>query len=144
LFTCNYELGLVFVEPPPAEASPKYHFKPLTCKGNSEKSKMKSDLNSEDPGLDKFVLPFKVPAPKYEANDQPATQRAIYHAVESWRSTQLLSESSSSENSDSEMASPEAEEEDESQLCLDSEAAMKLEEDYGEALWSKIEPSLHK
>ncbi|CAM6106184.1 unnamed protein product [Calypogeia fissa] len=140
LLISNYEVGLVFVEPPPTEGPKKLQFKPLAQNPNLDESKVESDVHDRRLGLDKFVLPFCVPAPKYVEADQPATKRAMHNISESLRSKLPCQESDTSEVSDMEIASSEADEEgDESQLCLES-AASQLEEEYGGVLWSQIDP----
>ncbi|GAB4856228.1 hypothetical protein Ancab_014155 [Ancistrocladus abbreviatus] len=60
LHVCNYELGIIFIFPPPEK------------NGTTEK----------DSGhLDDIVLPFVVPAPKYGPGDRPATMQAMREAL---------------------------------------------------------------
>lgn len=143
LLISNYEVGLVFVEPPPPNEGPrKLQFKPLAQKPDLDEGKIKSDMDDKTLGLDKFVLPFCVPAPKYVDVDQPATKRAMYNVAESFRRKLSLPESGLSTNSEIEMASSEADDEgDESQLCLESGAFSEVEEEYGGLLWSQVDPS---
>ncbi|XP_057858542.2 uncharacterized protein LOC131067524 isoform X2 [Cryptomeria japonica] len=59
LHICNYEIGLIFIVPPPEDP----------------------DSNSKDCGnLDNITLPFIVPAPRYKESDQPATNKAMHEA----------------------------------------------------------------
>ncbi|GMH26387.1 hypothetical protein Nepgr_028230 [Nepenthes gracilis] len=60
LHICNYELGVVFVFPPPETY------------GHTEKSSMR---------LDDIILPFLMPAPKYGPQDRPATKQAMKEAL---------------------------------------------------------------
>lgn len=143
LLISNYEVGLIFVEPPPDEASRPIQFKPLSQNPNLSETKKELKLDNRKLGLDKYVLPFCVPAPKYADVDKPATKRAMYGAMERWRSKQSPAESGSSEDSDVEMASSEPEDElEESQLAQESEASVQLEEEYGGLLWSQIDPHM--
>ncbi|KNA08650.1 hypothetical protein SOVF_160720 [Spinacia oleracea] len=60
LHVCNYELGIIFVFPPPeTEAS------------NPDNS----------PNLDDIILPFVEAAPRYGPKDRPATKRAMSEAL---------------------------------------------------------------
>lgn len=63
LRVCNYELGIVFVFPPPREGTD-------SCDGSK---------------IDDIVLPFVVPAPKYGWSDRPATGLALREALAEFR-----------------------------------------------------------
>ncbi|KAH9618762.1 hypothetical protein KSS87_006781 [Heliosperma pusillum] len=56
LHVCNYELGCIFVFPPP-------------------------DPKDSPPNMDDINLPFDMPAPKYGPKDRPATMRAMSEAL---------------------------------------------------------------
>lgn len=71
LHICNYELGIVLMEPPADEVS---------SKGKKESNRV---------GLDRFILPFKVPPPIYRESDRPATGRAMMEAYLEMRALQL-------------------------------------------------------
>lgn len=60
LHVCNYELGIVFIFPP----------------AESNSSASKNSMN-----LDRIVMPFVVPAPKYGPRDRPATAKAMREAL---------------------------------------------------------------
>lgn len=147
LFISNYEVGLIFVEPPLNHGLKRLKFKPLTQKCTLDEGIQDSELQEKRLGLDKFVLPFHVPAPKYDVADQPATGRAIYNAVVSWRNDELAEESGSEDNPDLELENSEAEDSlNEMQPCSESEdsnialpADLQMEEEYGETLWSQID-----
>ncbi|KAJ7546704.1 hypothetical protein O6H91_08G051000 [Diphasiastrum complanatum] len=80
LHICNYELGLVFVEPPPelkaADAIP--------CHSGSMWHQTSTSDMIETGGtkkdLDRYILPFVVPPPRYQHIDHPATGKALYEA----------------------------------------------------------------
>ncbi len=72
LHISNYELGLIFVEPPPSSD---------TNDSNSQVQVSKPVKGSEVIGLDRFQLPFVMPPPRYQASDQPATGRAMYEIL---------------------------------------------------------------
>lgn len=99
----NYELGLLFVDPPPAHAyalDTIDDFSPeeLAYVTARDESKYKSKgcelenggtgapLVQRMEGLDRFKLPFVVPPPKYKASDQPATGKALYGILLALRS----------------------------------------------------------
>lgn len=63
LHICNYELGIVFVFPPP--------------KGGI----LKEVVDAKRPNLDDIALPFVMPAPKYSYNDRPTTAQAVREVV---------------------------------------------------------------
>ncbi|KAH9311861.1 hypothetical protein KI387_026896, partial [Taxus chinensis] len=58
LHICNYEIGLIFIVPPPEDPN----------------------LTKDYGDLDNFTLPFVVPAPKYTGSDRPATSKAMHEA----------------------------------------------------------------
>lgn len=60
LHISNYEVGIVFVVPPPDALN---------------------YVNKIKESLDDIVLPFVIPAPKYNANDRPATAKAMREAL---------------------------------------------------------------
>lgn len=126
------------MEPPPNEGRRNLQIKPLAQKRNLDESKMESDVDIKRLGLDKFVLPFCAPAPKYEDVDQPATKRAMYNIIaESLKSKLPLTKS---DDSEIERASSDTHDgEDESQLCLESAANSQMEEEYEELLWNQID-----
>ncbi|KAG9447358.1 hypothetical protein H6P81_013486 [Aristolochia fimbriata] len=61
LHICNYELGVLFVLPPPNAFN-----------GNHGKN---------DWDLDKIILPFVMPAPRYRPTDRPATAQSMQEAL---------------------------------------------------------------
>ncbi|KAK1363938.1 FHA domain-containing protein, partial [Heracleum sosnowskyi] len=60
LHISNYEVGVVFIVPPPDALN---------------------NVNKTKESLDDIVLPFLIPAPKYKANDRPATAKAMREAL---------------------------------------------------------------
>ncbi|KAF3540916.1 hypothetical protein F2Q69_00018518 [Brassica cretica] len=118
LRVCNYELGIVFVFPPPHEETD-------SCDGSK---------------IDDIVLPFVVPAPKYGGSDRPATGLAMREALAEFR------EGSRSVFGESEVEEVEEEEEDEAEAEVRGEFVAEEEKQeekaYGEALWSQVESSL--
>lgn len=117
LRVCNYELGIVFVFPPPHE-------------------EMDSWDGSE---IDDIVLPFVVPAPKYGRSDKPATGLAMREAFaefrEGCRSLCVETEAEEEEEEDEE----EEEEEAEGRRDFVAEEEKQDEKAYAEALWSQVE-----
>ncbi|KAH0895500.1 hypothetical protein HID58_045068 [Brassica napus] len=121
LRVCNYELGIVFVFPPPHEEKD-------SCDGSK---------------IDDIVLPFVVPAPKYGGSDRPATGLAMREALAEFR------EGSTSVFGESEVEEVEEEEEDEAEAEAEAEGRGEFvveekqeEKAYAEALWSQVESSL--
>ncbi|XP_048603106.1 uncharacterized protein LOC106422624 [Brassica napus] len=118
LRVCNYELGIVFVFPPPHE---------------------ETDSN-DGSKIDDIVLPFVVPAPKYGWSDRPATGLAMREALAEFR------EGSRSVFGESEVEEVEEEEEDEAEAEGRGEFVVEEEKQeekaYAEALWSQVESSL--
>ena len=124
----NYEIGIVFVEPPPSQ----YLAKDEHEHGNRL-------------GIDRFIMPFKMPPPIYTDSDRPATGRAITDAYVELRALQLKA----AEEMDA--AAPVLKDEipEEVEVCnlqQQEEVARssevedaKAEEFYVEALWSQIE-----
>lgn len=60
LHVCNYELGIIFMVPPPGREG---------CE------------NGKCKDLDDIPLPFVMPAPKYRPMDRPATPQAVREAL---------------------------------------------------------------
>ncbi|CAH8387494.1 unnamed protein product [Eruca vesicaria subsp. sativa] len=122
LRVCNYELGIVFVFPPPHEETD-------SCDGSK---------------IDDIVLPFVVPAPKYGWSDRPATGLAMREALAEFRegSRSFFAETEVEE----EVEDKEEEEEDETEAAgtgeFVAEEEKQEEKAYAEALWSQVESSL--
>ncbi|XP_023637563.1 uncharacterized protein LOC17883404 isoform X1 [Capsella rubella] len=116
LRVCNYELGIVFVFPPPHE-----------------------ETNSFDGSkINDILLPFVVPAPKYGWSDKPATGLAMKEALAEFREgfRSLCGETEVEEEME-EMEEEEAETEAEERV----EFVAEEEKAYAEALWSQVESS---
>ncbi|MCO5559921.1 hypothetical protein L7F22_013525 [Adiantum nelumboides] len=123
LHICNYELGIVLIEPPPNEDF---------SRGKKEPSRR---------GLDRFVLPFQVPPPMYKDEDRPATGKAMMEALMEMRALQLKA----AEEDVAVMQSEDGPEE----ACLvqqEGEAAgdadreeVRAEQAYVGALWSQLD-----
>ncbi|XP_010546119.1 PREDICTED: uncharacterized protein LOC104818293 isoform X2 [Tarenaya hassleriana] len=125
LRVCNYELGIVFVFPPPHDEET----------GSSHK-------NSERSELDDIVLPFAVPPPKYGPSDKPATglamREALAEVMEGSRSFDGAVEAMKEE----EVAEEEEEEAGERGECVIIEEKEE-EKTYAETLWrSHVDSSL--
>ncbi|KAI5075181.1 hypothetical protein GOP47_0009257 [Adiantum capillus-veneris] len=123
LHICNYELGIVLIEPPPNEDS---------SRGKKEPDKR---------GLGRFVLPFKVPPPRYRDDDRPATGKAMMEALMEMRALQLKAAEEDVAVMQSEDVLDEAcpvQQEDEAACDADREEA-RAEQVYVEALWSQID-----
>lgn len=121
LHISNYELGIVFIVPPPDGA-----------KENTE-------------NLDDVGLPFVVPPPKYRPTDKPATARAIREALAK------LSERENEMNEAAAMATDgdwveegvtEHEEEEEEEVAETIQYVSREKEDekaYADQLWSQVD-----
>ncbi|KAL0874772.1 hypothetical protein Bca101_024477 [Brassica carinata] len=121
LRVCNYELGIVFVFPPPHEETD-------SCDGSK---------------IDDIVLPFVVPAPKYGWSDRPATGLAMKEALAEFMegSRSFFVESEVEEEvEDREEEEEEAEAEGRGEFVAEEEK--QEEKAYAEALWSQVESSL--
>ncbi|KAL1196822.1 hypothetical protein V5N11_024634 [Cardamine amara subsp. amara] len=119
LRVCNYELGIVFVFPPPHEETD-------SCDGSK---------------IDDIVLPFVVPAPKYGWSDKPATGLAMREALAELRegSRSLCGESEVEEEVEEEEEEEEAEAEGRREFVAEEEK--QEEKAYADALWSQVESS---
>ncbi|KAJ0233830.1 Forkhead-associated domain-containing protein / FHA domain-containing protein [Hirschfeldia incana] len=121
LRVCNYELGIVFVFPPPNEETD-------SCDGSK---------------IDDIVLPFVVPAPKYGWSDKPATGLAMREALAEFRegSRSVFGESEAEEEvEEKEEEEEEAEAEGREEFVAEEEK--QEEKAYAEALWIQVESSL--
>ncbi|GAV73409.1 FHA domain-containing protein/Tyr-DNA_phospho domain-containing protein/HIRAN domain-containing protein [Cephalotus follicularis] len=116
---CNYELGIIFIFPP-AEAE--------------------SSSSKESTKLDDIVLPFVVPAPKYDSRDRPATAQAMREAlaeVTAQERERLLELETTYE-----MMEEIPDEEEDVIEGMDYVAEEKEEEKaYAETLWSHVDSS---
>lgn len=164
----NYELGLIFMEPPPSNsdsfdskdslntAGLAYDALKLYPKSNSKYHGKPQDeeepiLDVELKGIDRFELPFVMPAPKYRATDQPATGKALYKILldlqSECRSVEEAGELAERALGDGE-ESGESEPDEEVEIATSSlqegltgeTAPSKIEQQYAEALWSQCEP----
>ncbi|KAJ4824263.1 hypothetical protein Tsubulata_031292, partial [Turnera subulata] len=130
---CNYELGIVFLFPPPDTL----------------------DIVKDNQGnLDDVVLPFVVPAPKYGPTDKPATKLAMREALAELneQERQKLVELATTEEIIEEM--PDEEEEVvETPDCVVEEKEKEEEKAYAEMLWvqegegfwsPEAEPRMHR
>ncbi|CAL9229514.1 unnamed protein product [Arabidopsis halleri] len=115
---CNYELGIVFVFPPPHEEM-----------DSCDRSK-----------INDIVLPFIVPAPKYGWSDRPATGLAMREALAEFREghRSFCGESEAEEEVEDE---DEDEAEAEGRVEFVAEEEKQEEKAYAEALWSQVESS---
>lgn len=111
---CNYELGIVFVVPPPDTKGPSA-----------------GDIN-----LDDIVLPFVVPAPKYGPGDRPATKLAMKELLTELRDASRVDPAELEEIVED---YPEVEE----LLEVTDEVTEEKEEEkaYADALWSQLDES---
>ncbi|XP_058102663.1 uncharacterized protein LOC131246493 [Magnolia sinica] len=121
LYICNYELGIIFIVPPP-------------------------DIISKDAGeksldLDDIILPFVVPAPKYGYGDRPATAQAMREALA--EVTKLEKEKSAAMTVMDDLVDEEIPDEEE-EMGEAAEYVAKENEDekvYAETLWSQVDSS---
>ncbi|KAF8378101.1 hypothetical protein HHK36_029437 [Tetracentron sinense] len=119
LHICNYELGIIFVVPPSDALK--------GIKGKSLK-------------LDDIILPFVVPAPKYQPTDRPATAQAMREALA--QLTEQEKEESIETAEMEEMINEEILDEEEIVEATDYVSVEKEEERaYAEMLWSQVELS---
>ncbi|CAN8256942.1 unnamed protein product [Cochlearia groenlandica] len=117
LRVCNYELGIVFVFPPPHEAMD-------SCDGSK---------------IDDIVLPFVVPAPKYGYSDRPATGLAMKEAFGEFKEG-FRSFCGETDVEEVEVeVEEEEEEEDEERREFASEEEKQEDKAYADALWSQVE-----
>lgn len=114
LHICNYELGIIFTFPPTE---------------NNDCHKAKSTK------LGDIVLPFVVPAPKYESQDRPATKLAMREVMTE------LAEREGEKQAEEEMMEEIIEEEEEIEEinCVGEEK--EEEKAYAEILWSQVDSS---
>ncbi|CAM6056023.1 unnamed protein product [Sphagnum tenellum] len=143
LHISNYELGLIFVEPPPHS-----DFSSDTNDSNSQVQVSKPVKGSEVIGLDRFQLPFVMPPPRYQASDQPATGRAMYGILlELQNQCNTLEEVVDLEERlvESEVESGESEHIEDAEMVGKVEdvtvgqiKASQSEQQYAEALWSQM------
>ncbi|KAL8141055.1 hypothetical protein V2J09_007076 [Rumex salicifolius] len=119
LHVCNYELGMLFLYPPPD-------------------SKGKAEIDP-DHCFDDIVLPYVVPAPKYGPTDRPATKQAMREAL-AVEKAQRGAEKPEREVCSEIMEEEEEEEEEEDEGKADYVAEEKDEEKaYADKLWSQVE-----
>jgi hypothetical protein len=143
LHISNYELGLIFVEPPPHS-----DFSSDTNDSNSQVQVSKPVKGSEVIGLDRFQLPFVMPPPRYQASDQPATGRAMYGILlELQNQCNTLEEVVDLEERlvEAEVESGESEHIEDAEMVGKVEdvtvgqiKASQSEQQYAEALWSQM------
>ncbi|GFZ17280.1 clp ATPase [Actinidia rufa] len=118
LHICNYELGIIFIVPPPiATGSP----------------------NHKSKSLDDIILPFVVPAPKYRPSDTPATALAMRKALAE-RERDMFMEEAAAAGELMEEEIPDEEEE----VFEATDYVTKEHEDekaYAEMLWSQVDSS---
>lgn len=119
---CNYEIGLVFIVPPPEDPS-------CTIKNHGD--------------LDRFVLPFVVPAPKYQESDRPATSKAMREARIEMLKLEQLEETRAGEHLELEEVPDEEEVANEDSCKESSDDGGEQEEEeekvYAETLWSQLD-----
>lgn len=112
---CNYELGIIFVFPPPEAVDIS---------------------NKKSSSLDDIMLPFVVPPPKYGPSDRPATARAMreFLAEQAGQDRESIEEAEIMEDNldDEEEVVVEAE-------CIGEESPE--EKAYAEILWSQVDLS---
>lgn len=112
LHISNYELGIVFIVPPPDTAD---------C------------LKQNTGNLDEIVMPFVAPPPKYGPRDEPATAQAMREAL-----TELSEQET--EMNEMDMEEEVAEQEDENvQYVVTREK--EDEKSYADELWVQVHSS---
>ncbi|GAB2257602.1 hypothetical protein Droror1_Dr00013762 [Drosera rotundifolia] len=119
LQVCNYELGIIFIFPPP-----------------EHKSRSKESLAC----LDDIVLPFVTPSPKYGVGDRPATKLAMREASAELAEQQKETLQGAISTMEEAMEEIPDEEEDEHEDV--EHVVQENEEDaYAEILWSQVDSS---
>ncbi|XP_058226556.1 uncharacterized protein LOC131335283 isoform X1 [Rhododendron vialii] len=114
LHICNYELGIIFIVPPPDSTASSKH---------------------KTANLDDIVLPFVVPAPKYKSSDTPATAQAMREALVD-RGRQMFMESAAA----GEVMDEEVPDDEDDDIVVASDFFTEEKEDekaYAEKLWSQ-------
>lgn len=164
LLISNYELGLLFVDPPPVHAYALDDFSPEELAYVAVSDELKKDCELENgeagaplvqrmAGLDRFKLPFVMPPPKYKASDQPATGKALYEILLALQSEcKSVEEAAELEdrlvgNADEESDESEPDEDiipttigaEASGGFVGETAPANMEQQYAEALWSQID-----
>ncbi|GER44049.1 tyrosyl-DNA phosphodiesterase [Striga asiatica] len=119
LHISNYEIGIIFVVPPPDSA------------GHVEQ-------NIKD--LDDIVLPFVVPPPKYGPRDKPATAQSMREALNEEREmNEALLAASAVDWAENEVMEQEEDEVLEASGCTTRER--EDERAYADKLWSQVDSS---
>lgn len=118
LHICNYELGMIFIVPPPD-------------------NKSRTDQKCEN--LDDIVLPFVVPAPRYRPMDTPATKHSMREALAELneREREYLEAAAVEESAEEEIP-------DEEEEVLEASGFIAEKEDekaYAETLWVQVDSS---
>jgi hypothetical protein len=98
-------------------------------------------------GIDRFILPFKMPPPKYTDSDRPATRQAINDAYSELRAMQVKEAEAMNSGITagalvSEDEIPEeaiTHQQQDVAVCNSEVEDAKAEQVYVEALWSQIE-----
>ncbi|KAL3835435.1 hypothetical protein ACJIZ3_010171 [Penstemon smallii] len=119
LHISNYELGIIFIVPPPVLA--------IDC--------VEKDIGN----LDNIVLPFIVPPPKYRPRDRPATAQAMREALNELRAIDEAVLATASELTEVEI--PEEEEEEVLQTAQLVTLEKEDEKAYADKLWSQVDSS---
>lgn len=118
LHICNYELGIVFVFPP---------------------TDTKGDFECKITKLDDIVLPYVVPAPKYQFKDRPATGLAMREAIAELNEQQRLKQDEVTIADETIEEIPDEEDEVEATEYLVEEK--EEEKAYAEMLWCQVDSS---
>lgn len=114
LHICNYELGIILTFPPTE---------------NNDCPKAKSTK------LNDIILPFVVPAPKYESGDRPATMQAMREVMAE------LAEREEEKLAEEEMMEEILEEEEEMETINYVGEEKEEENAYADILWSQVDSS---
>uniref|UniRef100_A0A7N0ZQX6 FHA domain-containing protein n=1 Tax=Kalanchoe fedtschenkoi TaxID=63787 RepID=A0A7N0ZQX6_KALFE len=128
LHICNYEVGIVFLFPPPGS---KNVILPFSKQDNAN--------------IDEIVLPFIMPPPKYKSWDRPATFQALREALIIERANQkyqLLPQDDVLETEEEEIVMEEDSAGDIIE-AIENNFTVENEEDkaYAEELWSQVDSS---
>ncbi|CAO2823922.1 unnamed protein product [Amaranthus hypochondriacus] len=116
LHVCNYELGIIFVFPPP---------------------EIRDSNLDNSPSLDDINLPFVVPAPRYGPTDRPATMRAMSDALAEVAKNGKLLDLAAVEEIVEEV--PDEDDEVEVLNCVACEE--EEEKAYADVLWHQVDSS---
>lgn len=123
LHISNYELGIIFIVPPPDSVG--------SMKENNE-------------NLDDIVLPFVVPPPKYRPTDKPATAQAMREALAEVSEQEKEINEAAASAVDGDWMEDGVTEQEEEEVVEPPQGVTREKEDekeYADKLWSQVDSS---